>query len=707
MNDSNRPKDLLAQSLSVLVIAAVPLAAFLAFAIQPMMGKRLLPIYGGTSGTWLGCMVYFQLSLLLGYSWAAWLVRKRAAFQMTATLVLAVVAVVTFHLPSDEAAEAASISRVVWRLAVATLPAMMLLFSASPLLHGWLRRRGEEVPYFLYALSNAGSLLALLLYPFFIETTWGLGDQTSFWHGGLFLVALLLATAGYILRQTTAGAEAPAPEADEPLTLGTVALWLWLSALTCVGMLGATYLLTAEIGSSPIAWVGPFGLYLLSFTITFSGHLRRWMTLTAIVVLTVSLTWFMMRKGFTSVTVNGVTVWSLLLLTACGSFLGNALLHTLRPARRFERFYLVLAAGGVLGGLVSSTIIPYVFSRPIEFELASAALLATGLIWLTARREISIAIILACVVVVSVLGIGFNQIHQEATEKDTLGVRHSRDLYGHISVTNNKNFVVLSSDTTKMGSQIIWNAAAMRRPTLYYGESSGIGRVLERFHAARPQMNVGVIGLGAGTLAAYSRAGDVYDFWDIDPKSIRVARENFSFVHDAAGKINLIQRDGRKALEDSKANYDVLLIDAFTGDGVPSHLLTKEAMEVYLRRLTARDGVLLVHTSVRYSLYYPVLEATARSLGLTALDVRTEVMKDVVEAGKERDWDPTATEYIVICRPERADEIKTWFPDEEDGGRVKHLVNTVNSRLVTPELIWTDDRNAEINVLNLGRFLFE
>ncbi len=180
MNDSNRPKDFLTQALPVLVIAAVPVAAFLAFAIQPIMGKRLLPIYGGTSGTWLGCMVYFQLALLLGYSWAAWLVRKSPAFQMTATAVLAVVAAVTFHLPSDEVAEAASIARVVWRLSLASLPAMMLLFSASPLLHGWLRRQGEEVPYYLYAISNAGSLTrALLLYPFLIETNLGLGDQTN------------------------------------------------------------------------------------------------------------------------------------------------------------------------------------------------------------------------------------------------------------------------------------------------------------------------------------------------------------------------------------------------------------------------------------------------------------------------------------------------------------------------------------------------
>ena len=182
----------LSKALPALVLAIVPLAAFLAFTIQPLLGKRLLPIYGGTSGTWLGCMVFFQLTLLLGYTWAAWLVRKSPHFQALATTALGVVAALTFHLPSDDIADSAGIVRVLWRLSLSCLPAMVLLFSASPLLHGWLRRRGEEVPYYLYAISNAGSLAALLLYPFFVETKIGLSDQAFFWHGFLVIVAGLL-----------------------------------------------------------------------------------------------------------------------------------------------------------------------------------------------------------------------------------------------------------------------------------------------------------------------------------------------------------------------------------------------------------------------------------------------------------------------------------------------------------------------------------
>ncbi|MDB6092526.1 MAG: hypothetical protein JWM32_88 [Verrucomicrobia bacterium] len=700
MNDSPHPSKQSSQIISALVIAAVPLAAFLSFAIQPIMGKRLLPIYGGSSATWLGCMVYFQFALLLGYGWAAWLVRKSVAFQFTATAVLAVLAVVTFRLPSDDADASASILRIVWQLSFTTLPAMMLLFSASPLLHGWMQRRGEEIPYYLYSISNAGSLIAVLMYPFFVEPSLRLTEQVTYWHGLLFVLAGVLVAAGFILRRTSSSPHAaPARETGVGFAPSHVILWLWLSALTCIGMLAATYHLAAEIGSGPLAWVGPFSVYLLSFMVAFSGRWRPWMTMTTIVWLAVSLTGFMVVKGFTANTVNAGTAWWLLSLTASGSFLGNALLHRMRPSQRFEYYYLIVAAGGVLGGIVSSALIPYLLARPIEFELASAALLTTGLLWVAGRREPAIVFVVAAVLFAPVMGLGTRQIHEEAPNAR---MDHWRDLYGHIMVKTDARSVVLSSDTTTHGSQLTTDAAARKRPTLYYTESTGVGRTIERLQAKQPSMRVAIVGLGAGTLAAYARAGDTYDFWDIDPKSLQVARRNFTFVAESAGKINLIQRDGRKALEESKADYDLIVLDAFTGDGVPSHLLTAEAMNVYFRRLAAHDGLLLVHASMRYSRLFPAVEATARSTNHTAIQVST----DISDSLTDRDWDPTHTEYIVVCRPERVKELLTWFPLEEEKGRVKRFVGTVDSPLYNAQLIWTDDRNAALDSLDLGKFLF-
>ena len=267
----------------------------------------------------------------------------------------------------------------------------------------------------------------------------------------------------------------------------------------------------------------------------------------------------------------------------------------------------------------------------------------------------------------------------------------------------NERSVVLSSDTTTHGTQFIADAEARKRPTLYYSESTGIGRVLEQLKSSRPAMNVGIVGLGAGTLAAYARPGDAYDFWDIDPKSIRVARENFTFVAESAGQINLIQRDGRKAIEESRTDYDVLVIDAFTGDGVPSHLLTREAIQLYSTRLAARNGLLVIHASTRYSQLFPVVEATARTTGRASLGIVTEI----TESRSDRDWDPTRTEYVIVCPPGQLTTVMSWFPLAEDDGRVKREVTTVDRPFIPQNLIWSDARNAAIDTIDLGRFLFE
>ena len=462
--------------------------------------------------------------------------RGAPVFQVGATTVLGLIAVLTFHFPSDQSDAEASIGRVVWRLAVASLPAMVLLFSTSPLMRGWLRRRGQEVPYYLYAISNAGSLAALLLYPFLVETNLGLADQRFYWHGCLIVVAGLLAAAGFIFKQQAAdrAGAGEAPETPEPISFGVAALWLWLSALTCVGMLGATYHIVAEIGSSPIAWVGPFGVYLFGFMVTFAGRWRGWMTMTTIVWLALSLTGFMVFKGFTAVTVNAGTALWLLSLTASGSFLGNALLYSLRPVQRFEKFYLVLAAGGVLGGLLSATVIPSLLSRPIEFELASVALLTTGLLWLTGRREPGIITVIACVVLFPVLGLGFHQAYREYVDNGSM--RHVRDLYGHIMIKTDARSVVLSSDTTTHGSATHHRRGVPPAPdALLPRKARASAAFWARLRSSRPAMNVGVIGLGAGTIATYARKDDTYDFCRTSiPRPSASPGKNFTFIAEVA-----------------------------------------------------------------------------------------------------------------------------------------------------------------------------
>ena len=642
------PGRILPRALAWTIVPAVSLASFLSFSVQPLVGKLLLPAQGGAASTWLGTMLFFQIALLLGYGWSVWLLRRRPLVQVGAMAGLALVALLGTRLPWVQEGSWTGLGGILVTLVVATLPAMVLLFSTGPLMHGWLRGRGQPVPYHLYALSNAGSLAAVLLYPFLIERRIGLADQMFFWHGFLAVLAGLLGLAGLLFLRTTA----PAPlheEAAEPIPARSIAAWLGLSAATCIGMLGATHHLAAEIGSTPLAWVGPFGAFLLSFLVTFSGLWQPRFTLACLGWLAVSLTGFLLTKGVGNATVDGWAAFWLLSLTAAGSFFGNGLLYETRPAQRFAFFYLVLAAGGVLGGLFASVGAPFFFLRPSEFLVVSCLLLLLGLLRLLERRNGLTVAIASLIVVAPVLGLVWKQTADEAT--GALRIRRFRNIYGYSLVRFQEQALILSSETTTHGTQIVRDAEARRRPTFYYSESSGAGRIIEETRNANPSMHLGVIGLGAGTLAAYGRPADQIDFWDIDPKAVRIAREFFTFLADSPAKISIIQTDGRKGLEQSKSDFDLLVVDAFCGDAIPAHLLTREAFATYFQRLEKRQGLLIVHASNRYSTVFPIIAATARSLGWSAVNVLTEITGPAAA----RDWDRDPIRGPLPARPTRRD----------------------------------------------------
>ncbi len=687
-----------ARVLSAAIFAAVPLASFLSFSVQPLVGKALLPAQGGAASTWLGTMLYFQVALLLGYSWAAWLLRRRLQVQVAATGVLALVALASSRLGWVPRSPWTGIGGILLTLTLTTLPAMVLLFGTAPLMHGWLRRRGQAVPYYLYACSNAGGLVAVLLYPLTIERAIGLSEEMFFWAGLLWVFAGLLGAAGLCLIRA-ADPEPAAPAAPEPIPLTRVLQWVGLGALTCLGMLGATHHLAAEIGSNPLAWVGPFGAYLLSFLVIFSGGWQPRFTLACLGWLAVSLTGFMLTKGVSGATVNGWTALWLISLTAAGSFFGNGLIHESRPAERFSFFYLSLAAGGVLGGLFAALAAPFVFPRPSEFLAVSCVLLVIGLVRLVARRDVLTVAVVIVIVIAPVDGLVWRQTRDEAS--GSIRIRRFRNVYGYMMLKSEENGIVLSNETTTHGSQITTSPEARRHPTLYFTESSAVGRLIEEAQKTRPAIAVGVVGLGAGTLAAYARPGDRFDFWDIDPKAMRIAHDFFTFVADSRGEVHIRQMDGRKGIEASRIDYDIIVIDAFTGDGIPAHLLTREALAAYFLRLEKRQGMLAIHASNRYSAIFPIVGATAHTLGWSALNVVTEISK----SADTRDWDPVNTQYILVCRPNQLRPASDWLPAEEDGGRVRRSVTAYDPEPPGNAVIWTDDRHAAIESLNLAQFL--
>lgn len=685
--------------MSPLGILAAPLAALLGFSIQLLLAKHLLPLFGGASSVWLGSSLYFQLALVLGHAWAVFVLRLPPRAQAGSVVGLGLLAVFTFHLPST-AAEAPGVAQVVLRLAPGSLAAMLLLFSISPLLHGWVRGADGRPPYHLYALSNAGSLLGLAAYPFLIEPFVGLGLQVAVWRALLAILAATLSVAALVVWHRAPARASAASRAPAAFPWKLLPLWLGLSALGVLHLLAVTHHVSAEIGAHPLAWSGPLGLYLLAFTFAFSTRWRPWMTRLCVAILGVALAGLMVEKGFTVVAVRGPVLALLALVSAAGGFLGAALLNQSRPASRPEIFYLALGSGGALGGLVAAHWIPRLLPMPVEVFATSLFLLFAGVLWITAcRRPADIAIVFV-VLAAPVLFLGFHQLNRHVG--NVKEVVRLRDEVGNITLEISPASVVLSSDSTTHGSQLTGSPEARRRPTLYYTESSALGVALRELQFHRPSIRVGSVGLGAGTLAAYARPEDQIDFWDIDPKSLRVAREYFTFVGDSAGTIELIQADGRKALQATDADYDLLLIDAFTGDAIPAHLLTREAIELFFRRLSRRDGFLLYHISSRSADYFPVLEATARSLGLAAIAINTRIR----EATEDSDWDPSQTDYVILCRPARFFETLAWFPPNPEDGRVVRQLRASDSPDINPRKVWTDDRNATLDALDVGKYLF-
>jgi hypothetical protein len=694
------PQSVLAKILFGSIVVAVPVGAFLAFSVQPVVGKLLLPSQGGAASTWLGTMLYFQLTLLLGYGWATWLLQRAPRYQVSATAGLALVALVFTHLRSVQEGRWTGMDGILLTLALATLPAMVLLFSIGPLMHGWLRKGGQPVPYHLYAGSNAGGLAAVLLYPFTIEREIGLADQIFLWQGLLWVVVWLIGAAGLCFLRTAPPPEPSRKAQEEQIPLGRMVTWLGLSALTCLGMLGATHHLAAEIGSNPVAWVGPFGVYLLSFLVTFSGWWQPRYTIACIGWLAVSLAGFMLAKGVSNATVNGWAAFWLVSLTAAGSFFGNGLIHGSRPNERFGFFYLILAAGGVIGGLFASFAAPIFFLRPSEFLAVSFLLLVLGLVRLLGRRDVLNVSIAILIVLAPVAGLVWQQTRDEAV--GSTRVRRFRNIYGYLMLKSEENGLVLSNETTTHGTQITTNAETRRRPTLYYTESTGVGRVIEEAQRAQPSISIGVLGLGAGTIAAYARAPDNIDFWDIDPNAIRMARDYFTFIANSPGHVQVHEEDGRKGLERSRADYDVIVLDAYSGDGIPAHLLTREAMMMYFSKLEKRQGVLVVHATNRYSTLFPVVGTTANVLGWSSVKVATHIARTAAA----RDWDCTDTEYILVCRPAQLKGLLAWFPAEEDDGRVSRTLTSYDPLPPGERMIWTDDRHAILDCLDLRRYLF-
>ena len=618
------------------------LSAFLLFEVQFILAKHLLPWFGGGAAVWTTCMLFFQVLLLLGYAYAHLLAKQPVPRQRAVHLLLLAAALVLLAArawlwpspltPGDAWRPAngdAPIPGILALLASAVGVPYLVLSSTGPVLQSWYARRFPGSPYRLFALSNLGSLLGLLAYPLAVEPLLAVPAQARLWAVGF----LLFAGSAAICAMTLGGADAIPERATGPAPgRGLVLLWLGLAFVPSLMLLAVTSQLCQEIAVFPLLWMLPLGLYLLTFVLCFEYErfYRREPFLGGLIVAAAAGLVALYRG--TNVGAAGQVVTFSGVLLAYG-LVCHGELARLKPApARLTTFYLVVAAGGALGGVASALVAPLVF--PAYFELDVALFLGAALMLVAVLRDpgspmrvgpAAPALRVAAGAWLLVLGVGLWFHMQDAT----LGAeRVVRNFYGVLRVLRDDpgtrdEVVKLKHGRIYHGLQYPW---ADRRfaVTTYYGPLSGVGLALRR-HPRRLRgepMRVGVVGLGTGTLAAYANEGDLFRFYEINPEVMALCRgphPTFTYVQDCRGTVEVVAGDARLSLErEPPQDFDVLAVDAFSSDAIPVHLLTREALVLYLRHLRAPDGALVLHVSNRFLDLRPVVRGLAGALGLRA-----------------------------------------------------------------------------------------
>jgi len=639
------------------------LSAFLLFQIQPLAAKMILPWFGGASSVWSTCLVFFQAVLLLGYLYVHGL-HEALAPRRQAGLHLALLAASLAALPVaadpswKETAQARPLFSVLGVLAGAIGLPYLLLSTTGPLMQAWYARAfaGMRV-YRLYALSNLASLLALLGYPVLVEPFLELREQARAWSAGYALfVAACAATAWWSWRQAPAARSAAtaAPQEDAPRPGWREALlWVALAMTASTLLLAMTRHLTQDVAPVPFLWVLPLALYLASFILCFDAP-RYYVRPLFLAALPAAF------YGMDRIFDDSLPVpWMIALVSAalfvfCMVCHGELVRRKPHP-RHLTLFYLMLSLGGALGGLFVGLLAPAVF--PAYFELPIGlflcALLTVVVLWRGLRLHWRLLLVLA----LAGYGWRLGMVSKELVDGYLVT---TRSFYGQLRVSERHDGGpgwkrVLVHGRINHGEQYL-DGEARHLPNTYYCEESGVGRAIYALPQERP-LKLGMVGLGAGTLAAYARSGDTLRIYEINEQVVQLAHSHFTYLADSPARIETVLGDGRLMLErEAGQDFDLLALDAFSGDAIPVHLLTLEAMHTYLRHL-APDGILAVHITNRYLDLRPVLAAAARHYGRVALNY-----------GLERDeGNPScySSDWVLVMTPARAAAMPLVMNDGE------------------------------------------
>jgi hypothetical protein len=779
----------------LLFAVTIFLGSFLLFQVQPIIGKHILPWFGGVPAVWTTCMLFFQIVLLGGYSYAHAAVRLLSARRQRALhlllLAFSVLLLLTLALrwgspilPGNgwkPAGSASAVPRILALLAVSVGLPYFLLATTSPLLQAWVARAHPVAPvYRLYALSNTGSLLALISYPFLIEPALTLRAQAVLWTA---LYILFIAGAALCARRSISlPPPSPVIQPSIPVILRSEAtkdlpsssspnstidnrqstfLWFSLSACGSLLLLSTTNQMCQEVASIPFLWLLPLCLYLLSFILCFEfDRFYNRAVFGPLFVVGVGWAALVLFRGFDVPIRIQIAAYSLALFAGCVVCHGELARSRPEPAR-LTAFYLTIAAGGAAGGILVGIAAPLLFHGFWEIHialflaclLALVALIRDETSWLRRGRPWPAALILfagaalawyardpaflrtaagqlraaagsgagrlALVVVALALAWGFWSLRailasrgrpwfagaclsgaivfigfvlvSDAIAFQQGGVSISRNFYGVLTVEEldrqSPEFARLELRHGHIAHGFQYRASEKRAiPTTYYGEESGVGRaILHHPRRAAGPLRIGVVGLGVGTLAAYGRSRDSVRFYDIDPgvEGLSGPRANvFTYLRDCAARVEVVLGDARLSLErefarGAREDFDVLAIDAFSSDAIPIHLLTREALDVYLARLARPDGILAIHISNRSLDLAPVVQGLAQARHLAASLIGTE-KKD------ETNWGST---WILLARDASVLDRSGLLPPSSIPNPIRNI------------RLWTDDYSNLFSVL--------
>jgi SAM-dependent methyltransferase len=671
------------------------LGAFLLFQIQPLIAKIILPAFGGSSVVWSTCMLFFQMILLLGYAYAHWLNEHlRATKQAIVHSALLLVSIGVLPIGPNAARGVSGVDHPAWQilklLAVTIGIPYFLLSSTSPLLQAWYAGRKGKTPYRLYALSNLASMAALLTYPVLLEPHLTTRHQGLSWSIAYVVFAVLCAaTAWYSARGLQNAAEdeaAQAPAAASP-RLPMFAIWIALAACGSILLLSVTTFLTQDVAAIPFLWVLPLSIYLLTFIICFDSpraYVRP--VFYPLLAVALGLLAYLLKHPNSTLKIGWTVLLAVSALFFCCMVCHGELVRLKPDPRHLTLFYTMLSVGGATGGIFVALVAPSVFSGYDEFPiglglcavLAALVLLAAHRQWLHSPwgRVLSGALLALVAAYLFFLG---SIVHDSLA-----GYRLARrNFYGQLRVEDAKdqddNFVhrKLLHGVINHGEQIL-DAKYRRQPISYFCHGTGIAYAMLTGKPGVPR-RIGILGLGCGTLAAYGRPGDTIRIYEINPLVLDIARSEFTYLGDTPAHIETVLGDGRLSLErEPSQQFDVLVMDAFSGDSVPVHLITREAFQTYLRHLKP-GGILAVNISNKHLDLRPVMERGATAVGRIALYYSYDASEEDTFC-KNADW-------VLINEP----TVRDTQPGLYKAGQVLQPYTAFHA--------WTDDFSNMFRIL--------